>query len=106
MKGISFKKYVDLKIKCLDEKIDTHVKYTQDAVATAKTENDRRLEGMNEFRAQLEKQAITFVTTDVFQAQSRLVTERTRWNIGTIISIIALIFSAITLITVLFRILR
>jgi len=41
---------------------------TQEALEKADNSLERRLEGMNEFRAQLEKQAGAFLTREVFEA--------------------------------------
>lgn len=51
--------------KILEEKEDkatVQFKAINNAISVAKTEMDRRLEGMNEFRSQLEKQATTFAS--------------------------------------------
>lgn len=44
---------------------------TQDALNKADLALERRLEGMNEFRAQLEKQAGAFLTREVFDGYSK-----------------------------------
>jgi len=48
---VNWKEYVDIRIHNLEK-----------ATETATAEMDRRLEGMNEFRAQLDKQAGHFIT--------------------------------------------
>jgi hypothetical protein len=52
--GVSWEKYVDVRF-CEAEK----------ALELSRDEMNRRLEGMNEIRSQLDRQASTFVTKDV-----------------------------------------
>lgn len=55
--GVSWKEWVNTRFEAQENAIDA-----------AKVEMDRRLQGMNEFRAQLEKQASTFLTVDRYEA--------------------------------------
>lgn len=58
--------------------VDARFDAQQMALDLAKKEMDRRLEAMNEFRAQLEKQANTFLTTERYEScHGRLVDQIT-----------------------------
>ena len=46
------------------------------AVAQAKDEMDRRLEGMNQFRAQLERQTDTFMDKGYYDVQHKALTDK------------------------------
>lgn len=59
--SIETERYIEREIKHLEGKIDLINADSKDALAAAKTEMDRRLEGMNAIRKQLEDQAKTFV---------------------------------------------
>lgn len=60
--GVSLKEYFELRISDID-------KSTKLAAETL----EKRLEGMNEFRAQLEKQTGTFLTKENFESRLLLV---------------------------------
>jgi len=55
--GVSWKEWVNDRFEAQEK-----------ALVAAKSDMERRLEAMNEFRAQLEKQATTFLTTDRYEA--------------------------------------
>jgi len=57
--SVSLKEYVDDKFLALEK-----------SLTLARTDMDRRLEGMNEFRDQLNRQAATFVTRDTCSISS------------------------------------
>ena len=67
---------------CKDKFIDVYntmeilVEGQNKSIKTAKVEMDRRLEGMNEFRAQLEKQTGTFVDRKEMELMSTRTDER------------------------------
>ena len=65
------------KFKELDEKMGAAFRFEKQSLETAKTELDRRLEGMNEFRAQLEKQADSFVNEGEQILFNTLIREKT-----------------------------
>ena len=50
----------------LKEHLEVRITALEKATQVAKTEMDRRLEGMNEFRSQLDKQTRTFVDKEYF----------------------------------------
>ncbi len=77
--GVDWKTYVDVRIKALEDKIDSgfaNIKQaTEDALRAMnkvrtedREEMNRRLEGMNEIRRQLDTQAGTFLTIETFGA--------------------------------------
>ena len=59
---ISLKEYFDLKFKELGKQLALRDSLTDKALIKAEESLNMRLEGMNEFRAQLTKQATEFVT--------------------------------------------
>jgi len=59
---ISLKQYFDFRHKALEDLMDARLKAMDEAVKLAKTSMERRLDGMNEFRATLKDQASGFVT--------------------------------------------
>lgn len=62
---VSLREYVDIRF----EKVD------KDRIE-AKTEMERRLEGMNELRQQLDRQAGTFITRDAYEASIDRIMDR------------------------------
>jgi hypothetical protein len=79
MGDVSLKKYLIIRLKSLDK-----------ATRVAKLEMDRRLEGMNEFREQLNRQAGQFATKDALDAVDKRVQElrETRAASGPMLDII------------------
>ena len=92
----------------------------EEARRIAKVEQDRRLEGMNEFREQLNRQAATFVTHDILHSELKIVNEKiaplckaadrsegsssvTHWLAPSAPSLIALGISAVALVLALIR---
>ncbi len=57
-------RHLALQILELEKRMDIHMKYQQEALASAAKDMDRRLDSMNEFRDQLREQAAEFVTMD------------------------------------------
>jgi restriction endonuclease len=53
---------IEEKIKGMDRELALHVKSLKEATSVARSELERRLEGMNEFREQLNSQAATFMS--------------------------------------------
>jgi len=74
--SIETKKYVNREIKHLSDKIAIANEKNQEALKEARIEMNRRLEGMNEFREQLNEQAKTFIKRDEFSATDRLVNSK------------------------------
>ena len=68
----SLKEYLDLAISSLSDKLNLINQNNADALNTAKDELDRRLEGMNDIRKQLNDQARTFLERNVFDAEQKL----------------------------------
>ena len=64
MNDITLKEHIDIRLESLDEKMSIRLEALDKALNIAKIENDRRLEGMNEFRAELEKNSLLFVTRE------------------------------------------
>jgi len=55
------------KLKALEEKFTIIQKYNNKLINRSEKELERRLKGMNEFRAQLEKQTKTFLTKTEYE---------------------------------------
>ena len=64
MNDITLKEHIDIRLESLDEKMSIRLEALDKALNVAKIENDRRLEGMNEFRAELERSSKKFVTKE------------------------------------------
>ena len=60
----------------LEKRLATELVFNTKATDLAKIDMDRRLEGMNQFRAQLEKQAGTFLTRDRFDGEHKILSDR------------------------------
>lgn len=60
------KDYVDRELGYLKELVNTKLGYNKEAVDLARSQMEDRLEGMNEFRAQLKDQTSTFVSRELF----------------------------------------
>ena len=73
---IDTKQYIDQEIDHLEEKVALLTREQVRALKKASLEIDRRLEGMNEFREQLNKQASTFITRDEYQLSLKLVEQK------------------------------
>jgi len=67
---VPLKEHFDDKFIELEKRLSEKQKYQEKALQTAKEELNRRLEGMNEFREQLQSQAVTFLTRERFDSQS------------------------------------
>ena len=52
----------EAKFEAINRLIDIRVEYNEQALKVARCELERRLEGMNEFRQQLDRQAGTFIS--------------------------------------------
>ena len=66
--SIRAKEYVDNEVRHLENKIDIRTELNALALEKATLRLDDRLEGMNEFREQLNKQAGTFATKESLEA--------------------------------------
>lgn len=63
-------------INDMRREIRLELSYRTQALDLARANVDKRLESMNEFRAQLDRQAVTFVTTKDLSATLLLITNR------------------------------
>ena len=91
----------------MEKRLAGEIVFNAKATDLAKVDMERRLEGMNEFRSQLERQAGTFLTRDRFDVEHKILADKmsdiTQWKSGqegkqgraNIISIIALIVTVI-----------
>ena len=70
------KEYHNARIADLEKRLATELVFNTKATDLAKIDMDRRLEGMNQFRAQLEKQAATFLTRDRFDGEHKILSDR------------------------------
>ena len=77
--GVTLKEYVESRLNAIDKATDL-----------ARTQMESRLETMNEFRDQLNRQASTFVTTNEFDVKLTAMEKSRRDNISLVISLIAL----------------
>jgi hypothetical protein len=73
-------KYFDGKFEELEKRIDLMNTANKTALEVADRELERRLEGMNEFRAQLTRQASQFLTQDVHKKDMELITGKVESN--------------------------
>ena len=62
MEDCPFRREFEAKFDAINRLIDIRTDYNEQALKVARCELERRLEGMNEFRQQLEKQAATFAS--------------------------------------------
>ena len=69
MSEISLKHYIDTRIVEVKEQLRIFHTMYETALFAAKTEMDRRLEGMNEFRAENEERTSTFATISRVDAE-------------------------------------
>ena len=90
MNDVSLKQYFDLCLKDQSKAIDL-----------ARDGMEKRLEGMNEFREQLNRQAASFVTRQELDAKLESIEKGRRDNIAIGLSLIGII---IALISVIFKI--
>ncbi len=80
----------------LREYLEARLEATEDALALARVELERRLASMNEFRDQLREQAAHFVTREALEAQIRVLEARMElatkgkvsWSVATIVIIL------------------
>lgn len=63
---VALREYFDMKICKLEKIVDAKIIALKEATTLAKETMDSRLEGMNEFRAALKDQSITFITRNEF----------------------------------------
>jgi len=66
--GVTWDQYLQEVILRIEETSRLREENAERSLGLAKQDMDRRLEAMNEFRAQLEKQAVTFLTTERYEA--------------------------------------
>ena len=59
---------LDIEVRVYKEQLEGHEKYTEKALLLGYTELRERLEGMNNFRDQLEEQTKHFITFDLYNA--------------------------------------
>ena len=68
---VSLREYIDTKFHMQEKLFESKSDAAEKATILAKAEIDRRLEGMNEFREQLSKQADSFITRSDFANHSK-----------------------------------
>ena len=74
--NINIREFVHSEVDHLEQKMNiTHLK-NDEALRSAKDEMNRRLEGMNEFRKQLEKQTVTFLSREEYEAKHQLINHK------------------------------
>ena len=64
--AVSVKEYLELKISALEQRLGQEAQLHQRAISKAEDSMNARLEGMNEFRAQMKDQQVTFLTRAEF----------------------------------------
>jgi hypothetical protein len=74
--SIELDQYIEREIQHIDSKYNIILSKNSEALLEAKKEMERRLEGMNEFREQLEKQTSSFISRDEFTITERLLLQK------------------------------
>jgi chromosome segregation ATPase len=77
-------KYVNMKFQELEKHDALQKKEHEKQIANARDDIERRLESMNEFRAQLEKQAANFLTRSEYETKHDMIVNRISANMDTI----------------------
>ena len=72
----SLKEHFDTVIAGRDELYDQRFEMTKESVEASKIANDKRLDSMNELRSQLNKQAETFLTKEVYKIESKTLSDK------------------------------
>lgn len=75
------------KFESIEKQINSRFEFMEKSVAVARVEMDRRLEGMNEFRAQLSSQTVTFPTRTEMKSEIDKVGIKVDINSAEIVSI-------------------
>ena len=96
---ISLKEYFDTKFAELEKQLALRDRLTEKALVKADETLNLRLEGMNEFRAELTKQAQTFVKENEF----RLHIEKLETKIGILTKIVYIGIGILLVLQVLWR---
>lgn len=73
MSDVALKEYLESKLAEMDRRYEVQSKLQDQALTLAKKELEHRLQGMNEFRAQLERQTGTFYTREKAEADMAVV---------------------------------
>ena len=73
---IDTKNYIDDRLREFEKRQNIVNKKDRDALREAKREMDRRLEGMNEFRAQLTSQTREFIRREEYQLSEKLINQK------------------------------
>ena len=76
MINIDAKEYIDERLRSQSEIQKVLSKKNAEALKKAEKEMERRLEGMNEFRAQLENQTREFITREQYELSERLINQK------------------------------
>ena len=72
----SLKEHFDTVMAGRDELYEQRFRMTKESVEDAKLANDKRLDSMNELRTQLNRQADTFLTKEVYKIESKSVIDK------------------------------
>lgn len=78
--SVDIREYIDREIKHLEEKYLIINKKNSIALDKAEKGMERRLEGMNEFREQLEKQTRSFVTRGEYDINKKYIEQKVSTN--------------------------
>jgi hypothetical protein len=73
---IDTKKYIDEKFRSYNEIQKIVAKKNTEALEKAEKEMNRRLEGMNEFREQLDRQTREFIKRDEYMLSEKLINQK------------------------------
>jgi len=81
--GVSWRDWINARLEKYDIKLDgcqrmlaAHQEGTDKALDAAKEELERRLESMNQFRAQLEMQSRTFLTREYYESRHTVLAQK------------------------------
>jgi len=79
---VSLRDFMETQFESIEKRFAQYIEYNNREISSTRRDLDRRLEGMNEFRRQLDAQADTFVTKEAFKDVIRRITdlEKTKYT--------------------------
>jgi len=73
---VTLREFMLVQLEAVEERFAQFIRYSEDRLSRTEKDLERRLEGMNEFRAQLEKQTRNFVTREYYETKHELIERR------------------------------
>jgi len=107
MSDIPLKDYIEARLNEIDKRFGCLEKNNKEALVLAKEDISRRLESMNQFRAQLSSQAATFLTRERFEVEHKFLMDKIdvlnvwkaqqegKQSRSNLISVVAIVISAL-----------